>query len=211
MKGVKMISLDTYDISVLGYDPSHPKYKIASNILEKYHGHTDFELWDSDRTLVGNEKRFQSSNGALSEEQLEWLNKELHESDLENEIVIVFGHVGLHSQSCGWDSLLWNYDQVIECFHRHRCVVAYFSGHAHNSGYALDDGIHYVVFHGVIETDPKEEAFATITVFDDRIFIDGKGVEQQMTLKLRQSIGTTTMEIDHVEDGVHIVEIEVEV
>ncbi len=186
-EGVKFISLDTYDISVLGYAESHPKFQLAAALLEQYHGHRDQDLWDTDQALrPGPDRRFQASNGALSEEQLAWLDAELADSDLQQEIVVVFGHVGLHPGSCGWDSLLWNYERVLQIFGGHRCVVAYFSGHAHNAGYALDggSGIHYVVYHGVIETAPTEDCFATVSLFADpgRLVVDGRGVEQSLTL-----------------------------
>lgn len=186
-EGVKFISLDTYDISVLGYAESHPKFQLAAALLEQYHGHRDQDLWDTDQALPpGPDRRFQASNGALSEEQLAWLDAELADSDLQQEIVVVFGHVGLHPGSCGWDSLLWNYERVLEIFGGHRCVVAYFSGHAHNAGYAEENGIHYVVYHGVIETAPTEDCFATVSLFADpgggRLVVDGRGVEQSLTL-----------------------------
>lgn len=196
---------------------------MAANLLEKYHGHRDFELWDTDKTLIGTDKRFQSSNGGLSEEQLTWLANELDESDLKKEIVIVFGHVGLSPQSCGPDSLLWNYQQVIDCFNAHSCVVAYFSGHAHNSGYAFHHGIHYVVYHGIIETNPESEAFATVTLFEDRMLIDGKGVEQQLNLHFNPAIFShteKTAQVDEstfaenssaIEESMHMVEIKVNV
>ena len=208
---------------MLGHDKSHQKYKLASDLLEHHHGHTDFELWDSDKTLIGPNKRFQSSNGALSKEQLEWLDKELQDSDLKNEVVIVFGHVGLHPKSCGWDSLLWNYDTVLECFNAHSCVAVYFSGHAHNSGYAFENNIHFYVSHGIIETNPEQEAFATVSLYKDKIFIDGKGVEQQLTLNLNRTINNGTsitadedcfeecVEEENGNQEVHLVEIEVEV
>lgn len=182
IKGVKFISLDTYDISVLGYDETHLKYKLAANILQTYHGTDDVEVWDTDQKLFGEEKRFQASNGAISKEQLKWLDDELANSDLNNELVIVFGHVGLHPNSCGWDSILWNYDEVIDCFNRHSCVFAYFNGHAHNSGYTFENGIHYIVLHGIIETSPDTEAFITVSIFENNMLIDGRGVENKLTL-----------------------------
>ena len=179
--GIKFISLDTYDISVLGYDRNHPKYQIAANILRSYHHCDDLNVWDSDKNLKNDmDKRFQSSNGGLSFEQLQWLDNELIESDMLNEMVIVFGHVGLHPKSCGWDSILWNYDQVIDCFNQHNSVIAYFNGHAHNSGYTYDNNIHYIVLHGIIETPPDNEAFTTVTIYNDHMLIDGMGVEQKI-------------------------------
>ncbi|CAG2116938.1 unnamed protein product, partial [Medioppia subpectinata] len=159
---LKLISLDCFDISVLGHESNHEKYIMAAEELFRHHGRHDWDLWDTDDHLVGPNKRFQSSNGAISEEQLNWLEKELQESDEKNELVIVFGHVGLNPDSSDWNTVMWNYDEVMACFDRHSSVVAYLSGHAHSSGYAYANGIHYISFHAIIETPPETEAFATI-------------------------------------------------
>lgn len=222
-KGIRLISLDMYEISVLGLDRQHLNYQLAANLLETYHGHRDPVRWDSDDGLVGADRRFQSSNGALSDTQLEWLEVELDTADAAGETVLVFGHTGLHPNSCGWDSVLWNYQQVIDCFNRHHSVVAYFNGHAHNAGYALEEGVHYITLHGVIETAPEVDAFTTVTVFDDHICVDGRGVELQLRLDMRQIKDKTNetngankqAEVivetnEHFED-VHVREIEIKV
>ena len=186
-KGVKFIALDCFDISVIGHEPSHPNYKIAEEILFQHHGHHDFDGWDLDDGLVGQNRRFQSSNGALSEDQLKWLDEELAESDLNNELVIVFGHVGLHPDSTDWNTIMWNYDEVISCFNKHNCVVSYFCGHSHVQGYTYSNGIHYVVFHGIIETSPEFVSFATVTLYSDRMEIEGHGLEQSRVLSLKNA------------------------
>lgn len=217
-KGIKFIHLDMYEISVLGYSSEHANYKLGSTILETHHGHTDFELWDTDHCLHGPNKRFQSSNGAVSEEQLDWLEHELHDSDGKHEIVFVFGHAGLHHNSCGWDSILWNYDQILNCFNRHSCVVAYFNGHAHNFGYAVDNGIHFISFHGVIETAPDVDAFATISIHSDTMIVDGRGVEPYLNLPLKHKYHEPSNEDDlsiveplYEVNSLHLVEVEVKV
>ena len=182
--GLKFISLDCFDISVLGHDPSHHKYKAAEQILFEYHGCNDFEIWDTDDHLFGSDKRFQSSNGAISDEQLEWLETELKESDDKQEKVIVFGHVGLHPDSSDWNTTMWNYEEVIASFNRHPSVVAYLSGHSHKSGYANANGVHFVSFQAIIETPPDTEAFATIAIFEDRIEIEGHGTELTRVLHI---------------------------
>ncbi|KAK4337324.1 hypothetical protein RND71_043610 [Anisodus tanguticus] len=58
------------------------------------------------------------------------------------------------------------------------------NGHAHKNGYAIENGIHYIVFHGVIETDPKEDAFTTITIKKDLLIVEGRGSEQCYILPL---------------------------
>lgn len=181
---VKMIALDCFEISVIGYDPNHCNYQRAAEILYHHHGHDDYDGWDTDHLLSDSYKRFQSSNGAVSESQLNWLDNELSESDENNEKVVVFGHVGLHPKSCNWDAILWNYDEVISCFNRHKSVVAYFCGHTHNQGYAIENGIHYVVFHGIIETSPQDQAFATVTIYENEMEIQGFGLEKTRVLDI---------------------------
>lgn len=90
---VKFISLDCFDVSVLGYDSQHPKYKEAAGILTSKHGHDIFEDWDCDGELQGLDIRFQQMNGAIGEEQLKWLDQELAESEELAQKVIVFGKI----------------------------------------------------------------------------------------------------------------------
>lgn len=187
--GVKCISLDCFEISVIGYDKLHPNYQEAAKILYEHHGHDDFDGWDCDVLLTGLEKRFQQMNGAISKEQLEWLDQELTESDELGEKVIVFGHVSLSPDSSDWSCLLWNYSDVINIFHQHSCVVGYFSGHTHNAGYALDShGIHYIVLNGIVETAPDDMAFITVSVFADRMEIKGHGREENRILWIQPTV-----------------------
>lgn len=185
--GIKLIALDCFEISILGNDPelNEDNFNIAAEILYSKHGHSDEELWDCDGPLVGLERRFQASNGGISQKQLDWLEQELIDADSQGQLVIVFGHVCLHPASSDATCLLWNYDQVVEVFSRHPSVIAYMSGHAHQPGHAVDaNGIHYVVFHGVIESDPSSQAFATVSLYKDRIEIEGKGTEPSISLNL---------------------------
>lgn len=185
--GVKFIALDCFEISILGNDPqlNADNFSIAAEILYSKHGTKDEELWDCDGQLEGLERRFQAQNGGISSKQLHWLERELADADAHGQSVIVFGHVCLHPASCDATCLLWNYDQVIECFSRHPCVVAYMSGHAHHPGHAVDaSGIHYFVFHGVIESDPASHAFATVTLYKDSIHVEGRGTEPSISQKI---------------------------
>lgn len=184
---VKCISLDCFDVSVLGYDRTHPKYKEAAEILKLKHGHDIFEDWDCNGELQGLEIRFQQMNGAVGREQLKWLDEELSESETLQQKVIVFGHVSISPESTDASCILWNYEEVMKVFHKYSCVVAYFSGHSHVSGYAIDShGIRYVVFTGIIETPPATFAFATVTIFEDSLSICGQGIEQSYSFPLKQ-------------------------
>jgi hypothetical protein len=161
-------------------------YRQAADVLTRYHGHEDPLRWDEDGPLVGLERRFQEQNGAISERQLAWLDRELADSDAKKEKVFVFGHVCLLPGTCDPTCLLWNFAEVKECFARHPSVVAYLSGHAHNAGHATDEeGVHYLVFHGVIETEPTRSAFATLKLFEDRLLVEGYGSEPSLSLPIR--------------------------
>ncbi|CAL1289129.1 unnamed protein product [Larinioides sclopetarius] len=183
---LKCISLDCFDISVLGYDSQHPNYIEASKVLYSKHGHEIFDDWDCDGPLTGLDVRFQQMNGAVSREQLAWLDQELKESDDLGQKVIVFGHVSLHPESSDWSCLLWNYDEVMKIFHLHKCVIAYFSGHTHKSGYALDShGISYIAFSGILEAPPDTSAFATVSYYQDRLEVHGHGIERSYNIPLQ--------------------------
>jgi hypothetical protein len=54
------------------------------------------------------------------------------------------------------------------------CVVAYFAGHDHAGGYAVDGTVHHVTVQGMVEA-PRRNAYAIVDVFDQRIRIHGFG------------------------------------
>lgn len=100
----------------------------------------------------------------------------------------MFHPTGIHPDSCDPSCLAYNYDQIIEIFQKFNCVLCYLSGHAHKSGYSIDEtGIHYIVLHGIIETDPLNDAFVTITIKKDVLIVDGKGSEKSLVLPIKKS------------------------
>lgn len=99
VSNVKCISLDCFDVSVLGYSESHPNYQMASQVLTSRHGHSIFDDWDCDGDLQGLDIRFQQMNGALGKDQMEWLDAELKESDELGQKVIVYGNIYSHAYS----------------------------------------------------------------------------------------------------------------
>lgn len=101
-------------------------------------------------------------------------------------IVLILGHVCISPESTDACNILWNYDEVMNVFHNYNCVVAYFSGHSHSSGYAIDShGISYVVFAGIIETPPTTTAFATVSIYEDHMNIHGQGIERSYSVPIK--------------------------
>jgi len=87
------------------------------------------------------------------------------------------GHIPIY----GGTNLVWNYEDILEILHKHRCVLAYLAGHAHNSACSQDEkGIHLVVFRGVIKVSPDcLAAHATVLLYANCVVIkaaEGSGM-----------------------------------
>ncbi len=63
-------------------------------------------------------------------------------------------------------------------------MIAYFNGHNHAGNYVERDGIHYVNFHGMVDT-PDSSAFAIVEIAGDRLEIQGFGREPSHSLTLK--------------------------
>lgn len=179
-EGIKVIALDCFEVSTIGQNDEGKNYLEAVELMVKYKGHN--VSWIGDGDLIGLERRYQKVNGGISEKQLAWLERELTDSDTKREKVIMISHCCIDPGSCNLSCLLWNYDLVIETFARHPSIVVHMAGHSHVASHRLDDktGIHYVVFHGVIESKPETH----LTLFDTLLEIEGKGNELSLSLPL---------------------------
>lgn len=45
--------------------------------------------------------------------------------------------------------------------------------------------MHYIVLHGIIETNPDQDAYSTITITKTRMIVEGRGSEQSLDLPLK--------------------------
>lgn len=138
-------------------------------------------------------------NGAVSREQLQWLENELVTAEKQNENVLVLSHFPLFNQPAGttekegfdtnttegeYPFLLgwsyWNGQEVLDVMDRHHCIKAYFSGHLHEGGFGIRKNVYHVTFEGIIEPG---NAFAMVTLRDNHIEIQGYGRTKSRTLK----------------------------
>ncbi len=100
--------------------------------------------------------------------------------------ILIVGHLPILAASSVDDLLAWNHDEILSVMHRYpSCVTAYFAGHHHAGGYAVDDhGIHHVTFPGVVEVPDGEKCdSAIVDVYPDKIVIIGTGRVQDMTVQ----------------------------
>lgn len=171
--GLRVVVLDAYDISVIGWPVGHPHRVEATSLLEEKNPNTDK---NSPEGLVGLEARFVMYNGGIGGDQLVWLNDTLEDAAAHGEKVIICCHIALHPDATCPSALLWNYNDVLEVIHKFRCVKACLAGHTHAGGYTLDShGVHHRVLEAVLECPPGKDAFGHIDVFQHRLSLVGTG------------------------------------
>ena len=188
--GFRMIVLNPYGISTIGHPEDHPYNLLGKQIIKEKNPNIGMnDNWTAG--LFGVEKRFVPYNGAIEPEQLEWFDKELKDTSLspDNEKVIIFIHVPIYPPSCAESALLWNYEEALDIIYKYDVVVAVFSGHDHDGGYAVDDrGIHHTVFAAPLECAVDEDAFGMVEIYKDKLELIGFGKVFSKTLPFPQSV-----------------------
>lgn len=85
---LRIIAIDTYELSVLGIDENSDTYMEAISLLKTYNNNENI----NDPTgLEGYQQRFIKLNGGLTVKQLSWLKEELMKARNLHEKVIVIG------------------------------------------------------------------------------------------------------------------------
>lgn len=178
-QGFRFVVLDTNDLSTYANPAGSSKYQQSQNIYDvlKWSGADNAQTW----------------NGGVGNEQMAWLHDVLAKSAKAGEKVVVIGHhplapLNMHNA--------WNDHALIKEFEASGNVVAYFNGHNHAGNYALQNGIHYLNFKGMVET-ADTNAYSIVQVYADRIQVKGFGREQNRTLKFGKK--GSTANIEHAE------------
>ena len=112
-------------------------------------------------------------NGGMSEKQINWLENELQDAEKNKLKVILFCHYPLLPLEA---HTLWNSDQVLTIINKYHCVKAWMNGHNHAGNYAHENGIHFINFKGMVDTE-NENAYSIISLSNDKIDIEGFGRE----------------------------------
>uniref|UniRef100_A0A7N0TP38 Manganese-dependent ADP-ribose/CDP-alcohol diphosphatase n=1 Tax=Kalanchoe fedtschenkoi TaxID=63787 RepID=A0A7N0TP38_KALFE len=169
--GYRIVVLDGYDISAIGWPEDHPNSQQALRVLQEKNPNSDK---NSPEGLVGPDRRFLMFNGAVGTQQLEWLDCILQDATKLNQKVLVCCHIPLDPGSSSCAALLWNYDEVMSVIHKYNCVKICLAGHAHKGGHSVDShGIHHRTFEAALECPPGTDAYGYIDVFDDSITLVG--------------------------------------
>ena len=162
IKEWKFIILDGNDVSLYAWPKLSENYKQALRIYEQEYA--DRETW----------------NGAIGKSQMSWLNAELEQAEIDGDKVILLCHFPVLPED---SHILWNAGELVDLVSSYSCVKAWFNGHNHAGGYAEYQGIHFVTFQGMVDTD--QNSYATVVLGSNKLIIKGFGREQDRELELR--------------------------
>ncbi|GAA0363351.1 metallophosphoesterase [Bowmanella denitrificans] len=118
-------------------------------------------------------------NGAIGEDQLNWLDGQLQQATDEQKKVVLLCHFPLYPAD---PHQLWNHQQVMAVISRYPVVKAWFNGHNHKGDYGRHNGIHFVTFHAMLDT--PQTAYSLVEFTDNAIHIKGKGRQPDLQLRL---------------------------
>jgi len=158
------IVLDGTDISL--YRSNDSSYLIMSELTRQHYE----EL---------NRAQAKPWNGAVSSEQINWLETQLQKADKRGKNVIIFCHFPILPEG---DANLWNDVELVSILEKHSSVKAFINGHHHPGNYVVINGIHYLTLQAMVRSKDKN-AFAIITVKNNQIEVNGFGREPNRILK----------------------------
>lgn len=179
-KGSRYHVLGNHDLDILERDELASLWPNAAQSRHGWHysfvrGGIRFVVLDPNHTPDG--KPFSKSiqwkwqECALPKEQLDWLAKELADSE---EPVIVFSHERLDADP-SVPHALRNAPAVREMLERSKKVLAVFQGHDHSGALSTVNGIPYYTLRAMC-SGANANSFAEVTIFPDgRILVAGYG------------------------------------
>ena len=179
--GVRVILLDSYAESVVGWPAGDPRHAQAQVTLSEHNPLPAGKAQNDPGKLTGTERRWVALGGAVGPAQLAWLQKQLVEARVARQRVLLFSHVPLHSGAvsswCGPLCLAWDYEDVLAVIRRHAgTVAACVAGHDHFGGSVRDaSGIAFITLQSVIETKRGGAAHGELRLYDRRLRLTGSG------------------------------------
>jgi predicted phosphodiesterase len=117
-------------------------------------------------------------NGALSTDQLKWIQTELDEAIVKNQKVGFYCHFPIYPID---QHNIWNREQFLSLIKPYKNVKVFFNGHNHEGAYQLVDNVHYLTFKGMVDTE-NTSAFAKIKFDEDTLFV--QGFDREISRKL---------------------------
>ncbi|CAE7312789.1 unnamed protein product [Symbiodinium microadriaticum] len=187
--GWRVCVLDPYEISIMSGGGARPGID-ADAELDSYavelcqaNNPNDITKEDFARGIApGPALRWVPLNGAVSQQQLQWLEDTLREASDQEQRTILLSHVVLLPEATPRGNgltLLWNYDEVLDIIRRAADPpVAAMCGHAHLPVCAVDKvcGTHHITLPSPLEVEPGSDACAVVLAHHNGdIEIKGRG------------------------------------
>lgn len=167
MKGLRLLVTDGNEISLFAPPEGDPRRIEAEQRLTALRAEE-----------APNANRW---NAGISDHQMTWIADQLAAAEEGGEDVILLGHYPIYPPS---DHALWNAEALSGLIAGSSSALAYLCGHQHTGNYGEKNGVHFVNFRGMVDTE-HQNAFAVLSIFDDRIEIAGHGREPDRSLQLR--------------------------
>lgn len=163
---------------------------------------------EESKKIVDLQKKYQLANGdlpkpwngAVSQMQLDWLDRELSQADDHAEYVLVISHFPLFAEGKSINKVskvpflgnmgiyfdrmgvsTWNGQDILNIMDRHPSVKAYMAGHLHEGAFGTRKNVHHITFKGMVQTPKGPYSIATL----DRDFIRIEGFEEEPTRFLK--------------------------
>lgn len=169
----RFVVLDGNDVSTFSAPPEDPRTTLAVERLEALvaEGAINAQTW----------------NGSLSDEQFGWLKQVMEKAETDGETVLVLGHYPVFPRN---SHNMWDSARIVDLLTGFASFRGYFCGHNHVGNFGEVEGRPFVTFKGMVDT-PDENAFAIVTVFHDRIEIEGFGREESRVMHFGLSRAAT--------------------
>lgn len=174
-KGWRFVSIDSYDISLMG--ASSLENKILAHDMIRKNNPNDVSIGSGTwfNGLSREKMRWVPYNGGCSVAQINWFKDILHKSKENNERVIVFCHQPIWSPHKPY-SIVWNSEEILQAVHASGNVCLWISGHDHDGSYCCDDaGVHHLIPPAPIECNMGQTAFGNIEVYEDELILRWTG------------------------------------
>jgi manganese-dependent ADP-ribose/CDP-alcohol diphosphatase len=117
-------------------------------------------------------------NGGISRSQIAWMRLNLSESLEKSEQVILFCHHPVFPYN-NWNNL-WNDTTVVSLITQFPNVVAFINGHDHCGSFGFHQGVQFFTHRAMVESQ-SSNSFSVLSVYPDRIEIDGQGMSRDRT------------------------------
>lgn len=162
----RFVVLDGNDVSVFSAPAGDPRTALAAERLRalQAEGAINAQPW----------------NGSLGDAQFSWLRATLEKAEADGEAVLVLCHYPVFPPN---RHNMWDSERILDLLTGFSCFRGYFCGHNHDGNFGEFDGRPFVTFKGMADT-ADENTFAIVTIFADRIEIEGFGREESRVLPI---------------------------